>query len=156
MKIKNMIRSFLSILFLYILVPIIIVPFLSVKFGNFYGLFGSLFYYMGLLIAKFKHWIFLPIPIIFCLWYWVTFGFGTRDYVTIFFVCMMAAVFFQEISFIINKLINKVLPEQEQNLDYDKKIELMNQQIALYKKTHPMDKITQDVIEKIRTDIFFN
>jgi hypothetical protein len=138
------------------LVPIIIIPYLSLKFGTVYGLFGSLFYYIGLIIARFKHWIFLPIPIIFCLWYWYTYGFGIRDYVTIYFVCMMTAVLFQEIFAEINKLINKVLPEQEQNLDYDKKIELMNQQIALYKKEHPLEKITQDIIEKIRNDIFFN
>jgi hypothetical protein len=68
---------------------------------------------------------------------------------------MMAAVLFQEIFVEIEKLINKVLPEQEQNLDYDKKIEQMNQQIAHYKKEHPLEKITQDVIEKIRTDVFF-
>jgi hypothetical protein len=69
---------------------------------------------------------------------------------------MMAAVLFQQICSEIDKLVNKVLPEQEQNLDYDNKIEKMNQQIALYKKEHPFEKITQDVIEKIRTDIFFN
>lgn len=153
---KDMIQRLTIVLFLYILVPILIVPFLSLKFGNVYGLFGSLFYYVGLIIARFKHWIFLPIPIIFCVWYWFTYGFGIRDYVTIYFVCMMAAVLFQQICSEIDKLVNKVLPEQEQNLDYDNKIEKMNQQIALYKKEHPFEKITQDVIEKIRTDIFFN
>jgi hypothetical protein len=156
MKMKDMIQRLTIVLFLYILVPILIVPFLSLKFGNVYGLFGSLFYYVGLIIARFKHWIFLPIPIIFCVWYWFTYGFGIRDYVTIYFVCMMAAVLFQQICSEIDKLVNKVLPEQEQNLDYDNKIEKMNQQIALYKKEHPFEKITQDVIEKIRTDIFFN
>jgi hypothetical protein len=156
MKIKDMIRRFATILFLYILVPIIIIPYLSFKFGNLFGLFGILFYYMGLIIARFRHWIFLPIPIIFCLWYWFTYGFGIRDYVTIYFVCMMVAVLFQQIDTEINKLIFKILPEQEQNLDYDNKIEEMNQQIALYKKEHPSEKITQEVIEKIRTEIFFN
>ena len=151
-----MIRNIVIILFLYILVPLLIVPYLSFKYGNVYGLLGSLFYYVGLIIAKFKLWIFLPIPIVFCLWYWFTYGFGIKDYVTIYFVCMMAAVFFQQILAQINKLVTKVLPEEEQNYDYDNKIEKMNQEIALYRKNHPLEKITHDVIEKIRTDIFFS
>jgi len=128
---------------------------MSVKYGNMYGLFGIGFYFIGLLMAKYKQWIYLPIPIVFCLWYWFTYGFGLRDYVFIYFSCMMVAIFLQQGFTTLKSYFNMVLPEKLQNIAYDEKLTEMNDQIALYKKNNPQEKITQEIIEQIRTEIFF-
>lgn len=141
--------------FQYILIPVIIIPFLSLKSGNVFGLFGIVFYFAGFIIARFKQWIFMPIPITFCLWYWYTYGFGTRDYVTIYVVCMCAGICIQYAVYEYNKYITKILPEVKTNEEYNAKIDVMNARIAAYKMNNPSKKVTQEVIEQIRTEIFF-
>ena len=140
---------------LYVLVPFLVIPVLSVKSGSLYGFFGIVFYFSGLVISRYKQWIFLPIPIVFCFWYWYTYGFGLRDYVSIFFACLVAGIIIQQLFIEIYKYVSKVLPEQESNLEYNEKLEEMNRQIANFKKAHPNEKITQELIEKIRTEVFF-
>lgn len=140
---------------LYIMVPAIIIPLFVLKTDKWFALFGILFYFTGLLISKFRQWIFLPIPLLFCFWYWYTYGVSLIDYVTIFFACLVCGVVFFEIKIYVYRFVNKVLPEQLHNLDYNSKIEELNRQIEKYKKEHPGQKVTQDVVEKIRTDIFF-
>jgi len=107
-------------------------------------------------MSRYKQWIFLPIPIVFCLWYWYTYGFGIMDYVSIFLACLLIGIGTQQVFIEINKYINKVLPEQELNMEYNEKLEQMNLQIESYKKNHPHEKITQELVEKIRTEVFFN
>lgn len=141
--------------FKYILFPVIIIPFLTLKSGNFFGFFSIAFYFMGFIIAKFKQWIFLPIPIFFCLWYWYTYSFGTRNYVTIYFVYMSAGILIEYAFNEYKKYINKILPEIKTNMEYNAKIEMMNTRIADYKKNNPTEKVTQEIIEQIRTEIFF-
>jgi hypothetical protein len=140
---------------LYILVPLIIIPFLSIKTGSWFGLFGILLYYAGLIISKFKQWIFLPIPLFFCLWYWYTYSFGLHDYVTIYLACLLAGVMLHELKREYERFISKVLPEQLHNMDYDAKVEELHRRLEQYRKKHPGEKITQEIVEKIRTDVFF-
>jgi len=149
-------KSKLFVFFLlYILVPVIIIPYLCIKTGNWYGLFGVLLYYAGLIISKYRQWIFLPIPLFFCFWYWYTYGFGLRDYVTIYLVCLLSGVFFNELKRTYDRFVNKILPEQLHNMDYDLKVEELNRRLDQYRKTHPNEKITQEIVEKIRTEVFF-
>jgi hypothetical protein len=149
-------RSKLFVFFLlYILVPVIIIPFLCVKTGNWFGLFGVPLYYAGLIISKYKQWIFLPIPLFFCFWYWYTYGFGVRDYVTIYLVCLLSGVFLNELKRTYDRFVNKILPEQLHNMDYDMKVEELNRRLDQYRKAHPNEKITQEIVEKIRTEVFF-
>ncbi len=140
---------------LYILVPFLVIPFFSIKFGNPYGFFGIGFYFSGLIISRYKQWIFLPIPIVFCLWYWYTYGFGIRDYVSVFFACMVNGIIIQQVFLELHKYVSKILPEQESNVEYNEKLEEMNRQIENYKRSHPNEKVTSELIEKIRTDVFF-
>jgi hypothetical protein len=51
--------------------------------------------------------------------------------------------------------VRKVLPEEEMNEEYNAKIEMMNKRIDDYRRNHPNEKITHEIIEKIRTDVFF-
>jgi hypothetical protein len=140
---------------LYILIPVLVIPYLCFKTGNWYGLFGVPLYYAGLIISKYRQWIFLPIPLLFCLWYWYTYGFGILNYVNIYLACLLAGVFANELSRSYHRFINKILPEQMHNIDYDLKVEELHKRVEQYRKNHPNEKITQDIVEKIRTDIFF-
>ena len=141
--------------FQFILIPVIIIPYLTLKSGSYFGFFGIAFYFAGFMIAKFKQTIFLPIPIIFCLWYWYTYNFGIRDYVTIYFVCMTVGILFQNAFYKYNTYVNKILPEVKTNMEYNEKIETMNARIASFKKNNPAEKVTYEIIEQIRTEIFF-
>jgi hypothetical protein len=53
------------------------------------------------------------------------------------------------------RFVYKILPEQLHNIDYDLKVEELNRRLDQYRKNHPKEKITQEIIEKIRTDVFF-
>ena len=140
----------------YILVPAIIVPLISIKENSWFGMFGIGFYFIGLFISKFKQWIFLPIPFIFSIWYWYTYGFIIRDFVSIYFLCLLLGIFFNELKKKMDRFFSNELPEKLNNLDFDAKVEELNRQIEKYKKEHPNEKVTQDLVEKLRTDIFFD
>lgn len=155
MKNKDMKLKLIDFFLLYILVPIIIIPLFVIKTDRWFALFGILFYFIGLIISKFKQWILLPIPLLFCFWYWYTYGFSPGDYVSFYFVCLAIGVSLSEMKKSYYRFVNKILPEQMNNLDYNLKIDELNRQIEEYKKQHPGQKITQDVVEKIRTEIFF-
>ena len=149
-------KSKLFVFFLlYILVPVIVIPLLCFKTGNWYGLIGIFLYYAGLIISKFKLWIFTPIPLFFCLWYWYTFGFGVRDYVTIYLVCMLSGVLLNELNRYYTRFVNKILPEQLDNIDYDLKVEELNIRLSQFRKINPNKKVTQEIVERISTDVFF-
>ena len=142
-------------LLIYILVPILIIPLFVFKTGKWFALFGILFYFTGLIISRFKQWIFLPIPLFFCFWYWYTYGFSLTDYVAFYFACLVSGTVFYEVKESYYKFVYKILPEQMNNLEYDSKIEELNRRIEKYKKDHPGQNVTQDIVEKIKTEIFF-
>ena len=140
---------------LYVFIPIIIIPALCIKFGNWYGLFAIGFYYIGLMLAKYKQSIFLPIPIVFCMWYWYTYGFSPFDFVFGFFTSLLCGYTIFKVYVEYNKFVHKTLPEKLQNNDYDEKLQEMNNRIEKYRNEHPNNKVTQDVIDKIKTEVFF-
>ncbi len=145
----------ISFVLVYVLVPLIIIPYLSLKSDNWFGLFGILFYYGGLLIAKTKQWIFFPIPLLFCFWYWYTYGFSPREYVAIYFYCIVCGALIYLARDGYNKYVHRTLPENEQNSNYNDMLTQMEERIEKYKTDHPDQKITQEIIEKIKNDIFF-
>lgn len=144
----------INFLFLYILFPAVIVL-LSVRSGNWYGLFGLILYAVGVIISKFKLWIFLPIPLLFTFWYWYTYGMGPTDYVAIYTGCLLAGVLISEASRQYHKFVSKVLPEQITNIEYNEKVEELNRRLEKYRQEHPNEKLTPEIVEKIRTDVFF-
>lgn len=140
----------------YILIPAIAIPAYVVKTDRWFALFGILFYLLGVLISTYKQWIFFPIPLIFCVWYWYTYGVSLSDYVAFYCASFICGICVSEIRKSYNKFVHKVLPEQMNNLEYDSKIEELNRRIEKYKKDHPEQKITHELVEKIRTDVFFH
>ncbi len=144
----------INLLLLYILVPLIIAG-IVVKTGDGWLLFGILAFYTGIVISKFRQWIFLPIPLIFVFWYWYTYGLAIRDYVFIFFGCFICGIILNELSKEYYKFVNKVLPEQLNNLDYNEKVDELNRRLEKFRQDHPSDKLTPEIVEQIRTEVFF-
>jgi len=145
----------INFIFLYILIPAAIVIF-TIKSGQWYGFFGLVFYAAGLVISMFHQWIYFPLPLVFAFWWWYTYGLGPTDYVSIFTLCLLAGVLFSETSKQYHTFVHKVLPEQMDNVDYNEKVEEMHRRIEKFRKDHPTEKLTSEVVEKIRTDVFFH
>jgi len=146
--------KWINLFLLYILVPAIITA-LAVKSGTGWGLFAIPAYYLGVIISTFRQWIFLPIPIIFVFWYWYTYGLSLRDYVAIFFASMVCGILLSQLSKEYHKFVNKVLPEQLTNLDYNEKVDELNRRLDKFRQEHPNEKLTPEIVEQIRTEVFF-
>ncbi|HOZ80315.1 MAG TPA: hypothetical protein PLY34_20130 [Ferruginibacter sp.] len=144
----------INFLFLYVLMPVIIV-WITIRSGSGYGFFALAFYAAGVVISQFQQWIFLPIPIIFTIWYWYAYGLGPTDYVFGFLVSLLAGVGLSEASKQYKKFMYKVLPEQMDNVEYNEKVDELNRRIDIFRKEHPNEKVTPEIVEKIRTEVFF-
>ena len=139
----------------YIIVPLVLVPYMANKSANNYYLFGIAFYYIGILLVAIKQKIIIMIPIIFCCWYWYTFGFSIHNYVFFFLACLLGGAFLYELIVSAEKFTGRTLPENKEALAYDLKIEEMNAKLKQYRQTHPSIKITPEIIEEIRNEVFF-
>ncbi len=142
-------------LILYVLVPLVLVPLYCYKTGNWYLAFGIPLYYAGFIISKYHQWIFLPIPIIFAIWFWYTFGFSLTNFVTFYFTCLMLGIAFSEGYKLYQQFVEKILPEQMTNMDYDQKVEELERRLKEFRQQHPGEKVTHELVEKIRTEVFF-
>jgi hypothetical protein len=140
---------------LYIAIPAIIIPLLCLKFGDWFGLIASACYWLGIILAKFKLNIFVPIPFLFSFWYWYTYGFGVRDYVTVYTFSLLLGYLLFFVYLEIDKYYSKLLPEKEINAEYDAKVRLLDLKIEQYRLEHPGKKVTQELIEQFKTEIFF-
>ena len=140
---------------IYILVPIVLIPILWIKFENPIILGGAVFYYIGGLLAYFQLSIILPVPILFSMWYWYTYGLSIRDYVTGFLICILLGYFLVLLEGWVDRLLNNVLPGHEQEDVYNEKLKLYNKKVEEYMRTHSGEKISQETLDKIKADIFF-
>lgn len=146
--------KWINLFLLYILIPVITII-ASLKSGIGWYLFAIPVYYIGVVISTFKQWIFLPIPIIFVFWYWFTYGLSVMDFVSIYFVAFAAGIVLSQLKKEYDKFVNKVLPEQLSNLDYNEKVEELNRRLQKFRNDHPNEKVTPEIVEKIRTEVFF-
>jgi len=140
---------------LYLVFPLIIIPYIAHKEQDWYYLIGIACYYAGILMAVLNQKIFFPIPLIFSLWFWYTYGFSLHQYVTVFFASLAAGLLFNTVVRELDKFINRKIPEKQQMIEYEDKIQEMNARLEQYKKDHPGKKITMDVIEEIKKEVFF-
>ena len=145
----------LSFILLYILIPLVVIPLIFLKQGNWFGLFSIACYYAGVLMAQYRQWIFFPIPLFFSVWYWYTYGFNPKDYVSIYFFWLVFGTGAYMLKKTYDRYVENIIPQNEENMEYNDKLSEMEERIAKYKKDHPGEKITQEIIEKIKTDIFF-
>jgi hypothetical protein len=139
----------------YILFPLVVIPFMASKAGNWFYLFGLVCYYAGVILVAIKQKIIFMIPLFFCGWFWYTYGFGLHDYVFFLFMCMFAGALFYQLAQNAKYFSQSVLPENMEAQEYELKIEEMNAKLKLYKQTHPTEIITSEIIDGIRNEVFF-
>ena len=145
----------LYFILLYVLVPLVIIPLVCLKFHNPYGLFASLFYYLGLVLAAAGLSILVPIPLFFSFWYWYSYGFNPFDYVFGFLISLLCGYFMHKLKLYLDVYLNRILPEESLNEAYDRKVRLLEERIEEYRRQHPGEKVTQELIERFKTEIFF-
>ncbi len=141
--------------FFYIIFPLVVVPYMAARAGNWFYLFGIVCYYLGVVLMAVKQKIIFMIPFIFCCWFWYTYGFGLHDYVFFLFICMSAGALFYQLAENAESFAKRTLPENKETQEYDLKIEEMNEKVEQYKKTHPAIKITPEIMDVIRNEVFF-
>jgi hypothetical protein len=141
--------------FFYIIIPLILVPYIANKSGSGYYLFGIGFYYIGVILVAIKQRIILMIPLIFCCWYWYTYGFSINNYVFFFLSCILGGTFLYQLTKGAERFAHRTLPESKEALAYDMKIEEMNEKLQEFKQMNPTVKITPEIVESIRNEVFF-
>jgi hypothetical protein len=141
--------------FFYIVFPLVTIPYLASRQANWFYLFGIACYYTGVFLMAIKQKIIFMIPVIFCFWFWYTYGFSIHDFVFFLLACMAAGAFFYQLSADAEKFTHRTLPESKEMQDYDLKIEEMNTRVEQYKQKHPDVKITPEIMEVIRNEVFF-
>lgn len=139
----------------YIIFPLAVIPYFAAGAGNWFYLFGIVCYYLGVMLVAVKQKIIFMIPLIFCCWFWYTYGFGLHDYVFFLFAFMSAGALFYQIAVNAETFTKRTIPENAEALEYDLKVEEMNEKVAQYKQTHPAVKITQEIMDAIRNEVFF-
>lgn len=141
--------------FFYIIFPLVFVPYVASKAANWFYLFGIVCYYTGVFLVAIRQKIIFMIPVIFCFWFWYTYGFSIHDFVFFLLACMAAGAFFYQLSENAERFTNRTLPENREALDYDLKMEEMNAKVEKYKQLHPNVKITPEIMDVIRNEVFF-
>jgi hypothetical protein len=149
MKLKTII--YLSLL---TVIPVLI-ALAAIKTGNSLLYIAVGCYYAGFVMARLHLLIFLPIPLFFCLWFWYVYGFSPSHIISVCTFALLAGVIVCRAYAAFMAYVRKVLPEEELNDEYNAKIAIMNKKIEEYQRNHPNEKITHELVEKIRTDVFF-
>jgi threonine synthase len=139
----------------YIVFPLVVIPLVAHRFANWYYLLGIISYYLGVILVAVKQKIFFMIPVIFCGWFWYTYGFSLHDYVFFMVTCMAGGALFYQFALEVEKFITRTLPENRQTEEFDLKIEEMNEKVHQYKQLHPKEKITPEILDRIRNEVFF-
>ena len=139
----------------YILFPLVVVPYVANKQDNWFYLFGIVCYYMGVILVAVHQKIIFMIPLIFCLWFWYTYGFSIHDFVFFLFFFTACGALFYQLANNAKYFINRTLPENKESMVYESKLEEMNARVEEYKRQHPNEKITPEIMDVIRNEVFF-
>lgn len=140
---------------IFTLGPVLFIGLISYKMGDWYLLIGIPLYFIGFTLMSYKQVIFYFIPLFFVLWYWYTYGFILFDIVSLLFFCLSGGIAGYKIIIETERYVNRTLPEIEENIEFNQKVELLNQKIEQYKKEHPNETITPEILDNIKKDIFF-
>ncbi len=146
---------FKMLTFFYILFPLALIPLMASRSGNWFYLFGIVCYYLGVLLVAIRQKIIFMIPLLFCGWFWYTYGFGIHDYVFFLFMCMLAGAVFYQLAQNARHFTQSVLPENKEAQEYELKIVEMNDKLKAYQQQHPSTIITPEIIDTIRNEVFF-
>ena len=141
--------------FFIVLSPLLVVPYIASRAGNWFYLLGIVCYYLGMMLVAFKQKIILMIPAIFCGWFWYIYGFGIHDFVFFLFICMALGAILFQLQSNVKRFVHRTLPESRESLAYEVKLKEMNRKLEEYKQMNPTIKITPEIIDEIRNEVFF-
>ena len=68
---------------------------------------------------------------------------------------MVAGVLFYQLAVNAETFTKRTLPENVEAMEYNLKVEEMNEKVAQYKRTHPAVKISPEIMDTIRNEVFF-
>jgi hypothetical protein len=97
----------------------------------------------------------LLIPVLFFCWFWYTCGFDLHGFSFFLFICIFSGAAFFKLAQKVKYFVHRVLHENKEAQEYERKIEKMYAQLNLYKQMHPSAAITPDIIDSIRNQVFF-
>lgn len=139
----------------YILFPLVAVSYTAYKLNSGYYLFAIPFYYFGVIMVAQKQKIIFLIPILFCGWFWFTYGFSIHDFVFFLFIWMAFGALFYMLTGNVQRFVTRTVPENKEMMEYDAKMVQMNAKVEEFKLKNPTTKITPEVLDTIRNDVFF-
>ena len=139
----------------YIVFPLIAVPLIALHTGNKYYLLGIIFYYISIMLVMVNQKIIFLIPCLFYLWFWSIYGFGIYTYVFFSLLCLAVAAALYLITQQVEKFMSITIPDNAENLEYDLKMQNVNDRIEKFRQANPTTKITQEIMESIRNEVFF-
>ena len=140
---------------LYIFLPFLVLPWMVNKTGNWYYLFGILWYFIGIILVAAHQKIILMVPICFCLWFWATHGFSLNDYVFAMFMSLVTGIVLYQISREVHNFIKRSIPETKETTAYDLKVSKMNDIVNEYRRANPEINITPEIMDRIKNEAFF-
>ncbi len=140
----------------YIALPFVVIPIMAFLSNNKFYLAGIAFYFTGVLLTKFKQALLLLLPVFFCVWFWITYGFAKQPFVFFSLLCLLGGALLFKSAMWVERFIKKTLPERREGIDFEWKVQEMKRRVEKFKQNYPSVKITPDVVDKIRNDVFFD
>ena len=150
-----MTKLFRFLTVLYIIFPLLVVPLIISRTGNWYYLFGIFCYYMGVILVAVHQKIILMVPLLFCLWFWITYGFSIHDYVFYLLVALVAGSVLYLLADQVQKFVKRTLPDNKETMAYDLKVDKMNDIVEQFRRANPNVKITPEIMDQIKNQAFF-
>ena len=148
-------RLFKLLTILYIIFPLIVIPIIALKAANWFYLLGIVFYYISIYLVAIKQKIIFLIPVFFYIWFWNTFGFGIMTYAFFSLMCLLTGAIFYLLVGQVDKFITKTIPDNKEALEYELKMQEVENKLEQFRHANPSTKITQEIMERIRNQVFF-
>lgn len=139
----------------YIIFPFVVVPLIAHQAANWYYLLGIVFYFISIFLVAVKQKIIFLIPVFFYCWFWSTYGFGVETYVFFSLMCLFTAALFYLLTQQVEKFISKTIPDKAENLEYELKMQKVDDKVEQFRNANPTTKITLEIMERIRNEVFF-
>ena len=70
-------------------------------------------------------------------------------------MCLLTGATFYLLAEKLDKFIKKTIPENNEALEYELKMQEVENKIEQFRQANPTIKITQEIMERIRNQVFF-
>jgi hypothetical protein len=138
--------------FLYMIIPLIVIPYWAYANANWYLLFGILFSYFGSYTSfspRLKG--FTPLFLLLCIGVWIGKGFSIHQYITFFFFCSLWGYIMAKIAEEYDQQSKRGTFENDTELAayLENNPEYFKEQVKIWIEAHPDKKLTYDVLDAL-------